>query len=172
MSSFFEQSQPQDTDMSRVDICIKRGITVWHYMLISWFSHHEVEGTVVLLLQQIRPAIQVTRSDVYKETWRHSQTGFFLFFGGVFCGGCCFKEICGHFQLWLRRPKVAIFYIISICNHGDQNGYFKPSSEMFPTLKKLFLGHKPNQSTEDRQLQHKETFILNLSVVFFWQKHT
>lgn len=38
---------------------------------------------------------------------------------------------------------------------------------MFPTLKKLFLGHKPYQSTEDRQLQHKETFILNLSVVVF-----
>lgn len=172
MSSFFEQSQPQDTDMSRVDICIKRGITVWHYMLISWFSHHEVEGTVVLLLQQIRPAIQVTRSDVYKETWRHSQTGFFLFFGVFFCGGCCLRRSVDISSCDCGDQKVAIFYIISICNHGDQNGYFKPSSEMFPTLKKLFLGHKPYQSTEDRQLQHKETFILNLSVVVFWRKHT
>lgn len=158
--------------MSRVDICIKRGITVWHYMLISWFSHHEVEGTVVLLLQQIRPAIQVTRSDVYKETWRHSQTGFFLFFGGFFCGDVVLRRSVDISSCDCGDQKVAIFYIISICNHGDQNGYFKPSSEMFPTLKKLFLGHKPYQSTEDRQLQHKETFILNLSVVVFWRKHT
>lgn len=66
----------------------------------------------MLLLQQIRPAIQVTRSDVYKETWRHSQTGFFLFFGGFFCG-----------DVVLRRSVD-----ISSCDCGDQKWLYFTSS--------------------------------------------
>lgn len=46
----------QTTDMSKADICSKHGTSHSRYILISWVSHQELEGTETVLFQANKSA--------------------------------------------------------------------------------------------------------------------
>lgn len=47
---------------TKVGICTKRGFSQSHYILISHFSHQQVEGTEVLLLQANKASKRLSKS--------------------------------------------------------------------------------------------------------------
>ena len=86
----------QTTDMSKADICTKHGTSHSRYILISWVSHQELEGTETVLFQANKSAKQlttvwVTPVHLCKDTW------WYLFF--------LVTDTRRYFQPWLCGPK-------------------------------------------------------------------
>ena len=109
----------------RPNICTKRGVP--HCMLISWLTHQEVEVFVR------------TPGDVCYH---------------ICCNktGCFFRrpvDMSSRFSLTKpTKTKMPFFMgnqIVSICNHGDQNRYFKPNHNVFVTLTEVVFMSKLKQ---------------------------